>query len=138
MLPHAWEPLAPLLALEQRASGNPPTRALVDTLTASLLGVGRSKAPWPLLRAVYRGRDYPVIRAPFVIGRSAVCDLAIDGDGVADEHAAVVLLDDAVYLKDLGSPAGVVYRGRRIGHKRIDEGDVFDICGHEISFTFRT
>jgi hypothetical protein len=27
--------------------------------------------------------------------------------------------------------------GRRIGHKRIDEGDVFHICGHEISFTFR-
>jgi len=76
------------------------------------------------------------VLAPFVIGRSRVCDVVIDADGVADEHAAVILRGTAVYFKDLGSPDGIVYRGMRIDNKRIAEGDVFHIGGHEIGFTF--
>jgi len=133
MLPHSRDPLAQLLALEHPAGARRPM--LVDDMVAAL-AVGRGKAS-PLVYAVHGGRRHPVTRAPFVIGRSPACDLRIDADGVADEHAAVILLDDAVYLKDLGSLGGVVHRGKQIGHKRLDEGDVFHIGGHEIRFTFQ-
>jgi hypothetical protein len=43
---------------------------------------------------------------------------------------------DTYYIKDLGSTAGIVYRGMRIDNKRIDEGDVFHLGEYELRFTF--
>jgi hypothetical protein len=37
----------------------------------------------------------------------------------------------------MGSTNGIAFRGMRINHKRIEEGDVFHICNHEIRFTYR-
>ena len=40
-------------------------------------------------------------------------------------------------LKDLGSTNGVEFQGRKIDSKRIEEGDVYQLCDYEIRFTYR-
>ncbi|QQR91111.1 MAG: FHA domain-containing protein [Myxococcales bacterium] len=91
----------------------------------------------PQLYAVYGGQKVPVHSDEFIIGRgSKSSDLTIKDGNISRRHAAVVFENGAYYLKDLGSTNGVEYQGRRIGGKRIDEGDVFLLCDHEVRFTY--
>jgi len=48
----------------------------------------------------------------------------------------VIYRGDAYYIEDLDSTHGVTCRGMRIGTTRIDEGDVFEIGGLELRFTY--
>lgn len=92
----------------------------------------------PALFLVHEGRRYPILGDEFVIGRDrAVVDLAIKDGMVSRRHAAVTRRSGAYYIKDLGSVLGIIYKGMHIDYKRIEEGDVFEIGGHEIRFTFR-
>ena len=89
------------------------------------------------LFVVHAGRHHLVKRPRFVIGRDRrSVDLVINDGHVSPEHAAVIYRDDAYYIEDLDSTHGVTYRGLRIGNKRIDEGDVFEIGAHELRFTY--
>jgi len=73
----------------------------------------------------------------FVIGRGEkTADLPIRDENISRRHAAVVRQDGAFYIKDLGSTNGVEFGGVRIAHKRIDEGDVFRLCDHQLRFTY--
>ena len=40
-------------------------------------------------------------------------------------------------MKDLDSTNGIEYKGNRIDTKRIDEGDQFNICDFNFTFTYR-
>lgn len=97
---------------------------------------GPTAAPADLF-VVHAGRHHPVKRPRFVIGRDRrAVDLVIDDGHVSPEHAAVIYRGDAYHLEDLDSTHGVTCRGMRIGNKRIEEGDVFEIGGHELRFTY--
>lgn len=77
-------------------------------------------------------------REQFVVGRgSAHADLAIDDPDVSRRHAAIVRRPNGYYIRDLGSTNGITYKGTRIDHKRIEDGDAFHICNHEIRFKYR-
>ena len=98
--------------------------------------LGPTVAPADLF-VVHTGRHHQVKRPRFVIGRDPrAVDLVIDDGHVSPEHAAVIYRGDAYYIEDLGSTHGVTYRGMRIGNKRIDEGDVFEIGAQELRFTY--
>jgi neural Wiskott-Aldrich syndrome protein len=71
-----------------------------------------------------------------VIGRQTSADLQIRDGAISRRHAAVIRRNSSFYIKDLGSIAGVVYKGMRIDNKRIDEGDVFELAGYQLRFTF--
>lgn len=102
----------------------------------SILG-GRATPNLADLFVVHAGRRHQVKRPRFVIGRDRrAVDLVIDDGHVSPEHAAVIYRDDAYYIEDLDSAHGVTYRGTRIGNRRIDEGDVFEIGAHELRFTY--
>src|SRR5690606_10590227 len=91
----------------------------------------------PALFVIFNGQKFPVLKDEFIIGRgSKTADLAIKDGNVSRSHAAVVLHGGAYYIKDLGSTNGVDYLGKKIGTKRIDEGDVFQICDYELRFTY--
>jgi hypothetical protein len=138
LIPERWAALEPLLVPERPAPVSAvPMRRFTEELTAALLGGHRGTMPWPPLYVVFRGRRQVVRSVPFLIGRNPVCHLAIDADGVASEHAVVLLNDDGAYLKPLDTPQGVIHRGRRIDRKWIEEGDVFELGGQEIRFTFK-
>jgi len=92
----------------------------------------------PTLFAIFNGQKVPVAKEEFVIGRgSKSADLAIKDGNISRRHAAVVFQAGAFYMKDLGSTNGVEHQGRRIDSKRIEEGDLFQICDYEIRFTYR-
>jgi hypothetical protein len=85
---------------------------------------------------IFDGKRHALTGTEHVIGRSPSCDLQIRDGVISRKHAAVIRRIDTYYIKDLGSTAGIVYRGLRIDNKRIDEGDVFHLGEYELRFTF--
>jgi hypothetical protein len=89
------------------------------------------------LTLIFQGRKLPITSAQFIIGRgSKSSDLAIKDANISRKHAAVIFHNGAYYLKDLGSTNGIEFNGRQVDSKRIDEGDVFSICGYDLHFTY--
>jgi hypothetical protein len=96
-----------------------------------------SVAQRPPLTLIFQGRKLPITSAQFIIGRgSKSSDLAIKDANISRKHAAVIYHNGAYYLKDLGSTNGIEYNGQQVDSKRIDEGDVFNICGYNLHFTY--
>ncbi len=92
----------------------------------------------PVLYLTYNGQRFPIDKDQFIIGRgSKTSDLAIKDGNISRKHAAVIRRNGVFYIKDLGSTNGIDYKGMRIDNKRIEEGDVFHLCDHEIQFTFK-
>jgi FHA domain-containing protein len=123
LTPPTFEQAPPAAAVAFPGSGRPPPPVV---------------APPGALYLCYAGATVLVDKEQFVIGRGARhSDLAIDDPDVSRRHAAIVRRENGFYINDLGSTNGIAYRGMRIDHKRIEEGDVFHICNHEIRFTYR-
>jgi pSer/pThr/pTyr-binding forkhead associated (FHA) protein len=92
----------------------------------------------PSLFVHYEGRSYPANKDNFIIGRGTQgTDLTIRDQNVSRKHASVILHGGAFYIQDLGSTNGVEFRGGRVDSRKIEEGDVYTICDHEIVFSFR-
>jgi neural Wiskott-Aldrich syndrome protein len=92
----------------------------------------------PKLTVIFQGRKMLIAQDQFIIGRgSKTSDLAIKDANVSRKHAAVIFHNGSYYMKDLGSTNGVEYNGKPVDSKRIDEGDVYTICGYELHFTYQ-
>ena len=91
----------------------------------------------PRLTMVFKGERIPISGGQFIVGRGAkASDLVITDPNISRKHAAVVFHNGAYFLKDLGSTNGIEYRGERLDSKKIDEGDIFFLCDHELQFTY--
>lgn len=90
------------------------------------------------LFVIFNGQKFPVAKEEFIIGRGTkTADLPIKDGNISRRHAAVIWQNGGWYMKDLGSTNGVEFQGRRVDTKRIEEGDVFQLCDYEIRFTYR-
>ncbi len=99
---------------------------------------GTGSVRMPSLFVIFNGQKVPVNKEEFVIGRgSKTADLPIKDGNISRRHAAVVLQNGAFYMKDLGSTNGVEFNGERVDVRRIEEGDVYQMCDYELRFTFR-
>jgi len=106
---------------------------------AAVAGGHARVAAAPTLFVICDRQRHAITRDEFLIGRTGRdAHLAIEDDRVSRHHAAVVHRDGVHYLQDLGSAHGVIHQGLRIDHKRILEGDVFQIGDHELRFTYRS
>ena len=102
------------------------------------VGHGGGEAPAPPLYLLFQSQKYLVDKEQFIIGRgSKSSDLPIRDGNISRKHAAVVRRSGSYFIKDLGSTNGIDYNGVRIDNKRIEEGDVFNICDYELRFTYR-
>jgi neural Wiskott-Aldrich syndrome protein len=96
-----------------------------------------SESHRPVLTMIFQGRKLPINTTQFIIGRgSKSSDLAIKDPNISRKHAAIIFHNGAYYIKDLGSTNGIEYKGKQVDSKRIDEGDVFTICGYDLHFTY--
>jgi hypothetical protein len=87
----------------------------------------------------FEGKRHPIVKDQFTIGRgSKASDLPIRDSNISRKHAIVMRRHGTYYIKDLGSTNGIGFQGTRIDNKRIDEGDIFYICDHELRFTYRS
>ena len=126
---------------------SPPPRPAPNQASPSPRPLPRPPAPPPpaegaraagTLVLVFNQQPIAITKDQFIIGRKhAGSDLVIKDGNISRQHAAIVRRNGAYYLKDLGSTNGITFRGMRIDHKRIDEGDIFNICDYELRFTYR-
>src|SRR5258707_578120 len=63
--------------------------------------------------------NFELSQGEFLIGRSAECQLALDDPLVSRKHALLLISQDSVVIKDLGSRNGVVVNGTKIDTSRI-------------------
>ncbi len=90
-----------------------------------------------VLRVFYGGEWSPVTGDRFVIGRGTRgTDLTIRDANISRKHAAVIRHDGVFYIQDLGSTNGIEFEGNKVDTKRIEEGDRFIMCDHEVVFSF--
>jgi pSer/pThr/pTyr-binding forkhead associated (FHA) protein len=105
---------------------------------SAALDLPGSETPAPPLYLLFQSQKYLVDKEQFIIGRgSKSSDLPIRDGNISRKHAAVVRRNGTYFIKDLGSTNGIDYNGVRIDNKRIEEGDVFNICDYELRFTYR-
>lgn len=101
-------------------------------------GGGGLIQPAQMLYVIFNGQRYPVNKEEFIIGRGAkTADLPIKDGNISRRHAAIIYQNGNYYMKDLGSTNGVEYQGRRVDGRRIEEGDVYQLCDYELRFTYR-
>lgn len=90
------------------------------------------------LYVIFNGQKFPIAKDEFIIGRGTkTADLPIKDGNISRRHAAVIWQNGSWYIKDLGSTNGVEFQGRKIDSKRVEEGDVYQLCDYEVRFTYR-
>ncbi len=92
----------------------------------------------PPLFLLFNGQRYRIDKEKFIIGRgSQMTDLTIRDGNISRKHCAVIYRGGSYFIKDLESTNGIEFNGKRIEHKRVEEGDTFCLCDDELRFTFR-
>lgn len=72
-------------------------------------------------------RDFPVRGTRMVLGRTNTCDLRIPLPSVSRKHCELLLKDQTVLLRDLGSSNGTFHNGSRVQQSRLLPGDEIGI-----------
>lgn len=126
----------------QGAGAPPPMPKAPPPMPGGMAGPPRMPPPMPArekqLFATFEGQEYLVDKEEFFIGRGQkVCDVVIRDTNVSRQHAKVMKHNGAWWMLDNQSLNGVEFRGAKLQQKRIDDGDVFLVCGHAIQFNFR-
>ena len=86
----------------------------------------------------YQGRQYPVEKDRFLLGRSKTqSDMRLEDPNVSRQHAAIERVGAAWYVVDLGSTNGVHVAGERVTRRALSDGDVIVITSHEIRCSLR-
>jgi hypothetical protein len=147
--PHAAPPSSSTSRVGTGANTAPvaPSRVAPVTSAGSLppplpssggTGAGARPGALPSLYVIFNGQKIPVNKEEFVIGRgSKTADLPIKDGNISRRHAAIVFQNGGFFMKDLGSTNGIEFAGERVDVKRIEEGDIFQLCDYELRFTYR-
>ncbi len=92
----------------------------------------------PPLYIIFANQKYTVDKDKYIIGRSSqLADLVIRDGNISRKHCAILFKNGQYYIKDLDSTNGIEFQGNRIDTKRIEEGDQFNICEFQFTFTYR-
>jgi len=92
------------------------------------LPAGRIKRFW----LEHDGQNIELRRGNLLVGRSSGCQLVLEDSMVSRRHAELLVTDDAVTVKDLGSVNGLYVKSRRVeGSQRMKEGDTLQIGQRE-------
>ena len=92
------------------------------------LPAGRPKRFW----LEHDGQNVELRRGTLVVGRSSSCHLVLEDSMVSRRHAELIVAEDAVTVRDLGSVNGLYVNAHRVeGSKRMKEGDTLQIGQRE-------
>lgn len=70
------------------------------------------------------------------VGRSARCELRVNGDGVSRKHARIFMRGGQTFVEDLGSTNGTLLNGQKVeGQAPLSDGDKIQV-GAEILLKF--
>jgi pSer/pThr/pTyr-binding forkhead associated (FHA) protein len=92
------------------------------------LPAGRLRRYW----LEHEGQNIELRRGTLLVGRSSGCHLVLEDSMVSRRHAELIVTDEAVTVKDLGSVNGLYVNARRLeGSQRLKEGDTVQIGQRE-------
>jgi EAL domain-containing protein (putative c-di-GMP-specific phosphodiesterase class I) len=77
----------------------------------------------------------PLLRLPFLIGRSETADHTIYSSKVSKEHATIAASGDGFVVRDLDSTNGTFVNGKRITEDALADGDIIQVA--HVEFRFR-
>jgi pSer/pThr/pTyr-binding forkhead associated (FHA) protein len=107
-------------------------------LSGGTNGFPSAAAQATALSLFYQGERFQITKDRFVIGRGKQSsDLTLKDPNVSRQHAMIEFQNGVYFMVDMGSTNGIEYNGQRIARKQITEGDVFRICDHDLTFTYR-
>lgn len=76
----------------------------------------------------HEGQNIELRRGTLLVGRSSGCHLVLEDNMVSRRHAELLVTDEGVTVKDLGSVNGLYVNARRVeGSQRLKEGDTLQI-----------
>ena len=137
LLPESVIEVAGIRIVARQASASPIERYLSheepDLAHAAIEGERRDRARWGYVRLIAVEAPPDVVRKnqaflrtmelkprtppkPYRVGRSRICEIHIDGDGVADEHVALTVEQDVVRVTNTNK------RGLRLGNAVLEPG----------------
>jgi len=68
-------------------------------------------------------RDFPLKPGKIVLGRTKNCDLRVPLSSVSRQHCELVVDDDSISLRDLGSSNGTFHNNNRVQEATLQAGD---------------
>ena len=77
------------------------------------------------------GNEYEIENNRTVVGRGPDVDIAFDDQTMSREHAAFEVMDDAMWLRDLGSTNHVLVNGGEVRSTELKNGDKLDLGEHQ-------
>jgi pSer/pThr/pTyr-binding forkhead associated (FHA) protein len=81
-----------------------------------------------VLAGKHAGKEIPLTKSKFLIGRADDCHLRAGSDLISRHHCMFVIGEDAVVLKDFGSRNGTLVNDQRVeGERRLQAGDQLKI-----------
>ena len=80
-----------------------------------------------MFKADGKRREFPLRKPRIVVGRNNSCDLRIPLSSVSREHCEILIADDKIKVKDLGSSNGTYLNNNRIKEKMLEAGDELSI-----------
>jgi hypothetical protein len=83
------------------------------------------------------GRSFLLDRSVLTIGRSAECDVIIQDDSVASQHATFLCQADGDYVQDLSGQNATAVNGVQLkGSLLLRKGDVISLGNVRLEYTF--
>jgi predicted Ser/Thr protein kinase len=90
---------------------------------------GRAARALPAyLAEVATGQLIPLVKATTIVGRSAQCDLVLQGPQVSRRHCRIVRTPAEIVVEDLGSLQGTRVNGARVTRAALRNGDRLEIA----------
>jgi pSer/pThr/pTyr-binding forkhead associated (FHA) protein len=68
-------------------------------------------------------RDFPLTKARIVVGRTNECDLRVPLSSVSRQHCEILVQDEQIKLRDLGSSNGTFQNDSRVQEAALQAGD---------------
>ena len=89
-----------------------------------------------VLQPLKQGKVIPIDRAVVMVGRGSDCDAIItDSQKISRRHCCLVQVDNAYYIRDLGSMNGIWVNGKRVSRESpMQLGDKVQIGDVEFQF----
>jgi predicted component of type VI protein secretion system len=77
-----------------------------------------------LLRGSNAGKEIPIKKQSFIIGRSEECSLRVNSDAISRKHCVILVTDTGVTVEDFGSKNGTFINGTKtVGAQPLSMGD---------------
>lgn len=79
--------------------------------------------PEPRIESLNGQISQVVSRSILLVGRHPECDLHLNHPCVSRRHCCIILSDNDLYIRDLGSRHGVWVNGERVAERQLTHGD---------------